>query len=503
MSAVNLAVNVRRALLSLFVLAVLVSSIICVVKLDSLSFHTRDFPYYAQFYSKLFDDGNVKQYSLNPDGYNFLGLIGTEGTNGFNKALHLEPIKYVLAALYALTGSLVAVFVFIAMLVFSPLIYLAAKYKVESREDGLFLLLISLLLVVFPSAVLTVGYDYRPYVFLTPLFALSILSVYLRQSSWESALFLSALFCAREEALLLGAVVILYATSLYDGTSREKRRLVLLSVTWLAWALLSLIYFVWSGYPLKSSFIMANWTSIGFLLFIALLIPVYLNYAKAHPFGLTKERLSLVSYSLVFIPLGFGFASKHKELFIESFQMNILPAISDVFFSPRYYLLLMSVVLVLIVSWNLIGKKTRRHQVLVSLFVLSAASLLLNISNVRGNILDASRLEASEIVFDLRAATDKYSHNVLTDYEAYQAFFDYKHVYVYERLPWYLVEGIERFYPSSESSEALMSLLNGSIDYVVVSKVKVDDIHALFATASVNKPSLWAENDEFVVFKLK
>ena len=79
----------------------------------------------------------------------------------------------------------------------------------------------------------------------------------------------------------------------------------------------------------------------------------------------------------------------------------------------------------------------------------------------------ARRAGPAGSVFELRQSTDRYHTWVLTDPATLQAFYDYEHAYVYDRLPAQIAAGDVQFYPGDHN--ILQELVDTRIDIIVVS----------------------------------
>src|SRR5512144_431039 len=88
------------AIAAIFVAAVVTAGVFANLKRLGLRYDSIDYPFYAQFAAKFFDPQLPKSFSAQPDGYNFLGYHGTEGTYSVNQSLHLEPVKYLYALVF-------------------------------------------------------------------------------------------------------------------------------------------------------------------------------------------------------------------------------------------------------------------------------------------------------------------------------------------------------------------------------------------------------------------
>ena len=113
----------------------------------------------------------------------------------------------------------------------------------------------------------------------------------------------------------------------------------------------------------------------------------------------------------------------------------------------------------------------------------------------------AERRGPETLVFDLRETTDPYGTHVLADYATYQAYYDYEHVYVYNRLPWYLVSDDEaRFHPANLTT--LQRLTREQIEYVAISNESRESIDELLSLVGMT-PVKVVENEQFTVMRLR
>src|SRR5690242_555351 len=104
-----------------FVISLLCWYFTC-LKQTSLDFHTRDYAYYSEFIVKWGKPQAEQKYSINPGGYNILGISTADGCAGFYQWVHFEPFRIFQALIYWLTGSMKMIFLLNAMFVCSPII---------------------------------------------------------------------------------------------------------------------------------------------------------------------------------------------------------------------------------------------------------------------------------------------------------------------------------------------------------------------------------------------
>ena len=71
----------------------------------------------------------------------------------------------------------------------------------------------------------------------------------------------------------------------------------------------------------------------------------------------------------------------------------------------------------------------------------------------------------------------------MCDYGTYQAFFDYEHVYVYNRLPSHMVA--ERTDPRYPENLPVLRELIRQVEYVAIARNSEEDIRALLAETDI------------------
>lgn len=135
-----------RALLILLIAATCLAAILFnQLALQAMEFHSRDYTYYLQFAAKLLHDRLTPHHSLNPEGFNFLGFHGIDGEAGLHQAIHIEPIKYLDALVYALSRTPTALIVRRSLLFFAPALYFLRVFPTSTRANRRFAALFVLL----------------------------------------------------------------------------------------------------------------------------------------------------------------------------------------------------------------------------------------------------------------------------------------------------------------------------------------------------------------------
>jgi hypothetical protein len=424
-------------------------------KLHSLAFHEKDFVYYLEFAAKLFDPSVTPRFSVNPEGYNVFRLMGTDGAVGLHDAIHLEPIKYVNAAVYRAVGHPVGLFVLSAVVIFGSMLYVVQAARSAERDgSGWFWVLWSLAVVGYPSTFFLASYDLRPYMFLGPLFAASYAAIRFERPRWEAAVFFNALFLVREEALVLGGILALWVcVGCLRGTA-DRGRAWLVAGSWLVWVLVYAWYFLfWTDFSWSPRMVRLTRES-PFVAAVALVVGAS---------GVTATFWVCARFRGIWscVPLlAAGFVG--IELLRSWSQMGNSLARS-LLLDPRWTILGYLALVVLIGAPAL-----RRARGVVTAAIVGVSLAVLGGSS-GGLVAEWGRLRAREgeagFVRDLaRRVLDRHTDRVLTDFAAHQAFYDFEHVYVYSRLPTYIKTGSDRRYPMNRPALAqLMREVNAIV----------------------------------------
>ncbi len=473
--------------------------------LESLSFHTKDFPYYLQFGLKWLDPRYTPRMSINPNGINFLGYYGPEATTTIHQAIHFEPFKYIDGMVLMLFRAPIALFVLRSALFFAPILYLAWGWYHNHRTHAGIVMAFILAFCALPAMPFAVTHDLRPFQLLAPFLLLGVIAITLRRPSWEILLWFNALFFVREEALLFGAGLILYALACQIAdplTSKLPVKGMVLSG--LFWGALTAIYFWFMGFPTKG---------LGATRVIV----------EGEPFN----PLSLVPLGLVggwFLGLlAWGWISKQKPVVpLAALTILLLPMawqfygtynttpsnslIHDALFSPRFYLMGALVLFSGVAVGVNFGSK-RLHRLIATIlggFALAGVGITATSAESGWAAYQEamSRRDEVEVVWNVQQGTTPFETNVLTDKWTYQAFYNYESVMMYESLPYYYdPRPIEREYPSN--LPVLVRALNETVDVIVITKESRADIESALATGTVaHQVVLVEQNERFMVYQI-
>ena len=475
----------KRYIILLLGIGVISTCILAHQKMQSLNYHQVDYPYYMEFAAKLFDPQALKHYSQNPDGHTFFFMSGTEGERHFLQGIHFTPIKYVYALIYKIIPTPMALFIFISLVYFFPLFYFMRHTRLVSPSQRGFLLFIGVIYVFYPSVMHVISFDLRPYSLLAPLFMLTILSIFFAQPLWIRCCLLGLFFLTREEAIIFGIVVLLFNffADFARGIS-PLRSTTVLSAIWGIWAGVIVCYYTWLDYPviysaslktynlhpmLERFWHLETWlVTAGVLVIAGFILKICLQrYHGLRPY------LPLISYSLVFLPLGWQFVVMKGRVFqIGGFYIGLRLSSQNFLYTPRFTVYILAVLVFLIIAWErltpLLPGQIKR--VLGILALIFCCWCVLLSSYVYAKALQAHRKDGSETAFvwRIRSQLEPYQSQILCDHETLQVFYDYNHIYVYERLSTYLVKGKTRFHPANRSH--LIALLNERVQYIVISQ---------------------------------
>ena len=498
----------RTTIMLLFAVAVVGATRFNQAKVSALAFHTRDFPFYMQYAAKMLDPSLSDQYALNPSGYNMLGFSGVEGTRGLHQTIHFEPVKMVYALLHTGLPSPLTILAFIAVIYFSPLLYLLHITPLQSVAERRWLLLVALFYVTCPLTLSVLAHDARPFALLPPLFMLAILAVHRRRPFWEIALFCNLLFVVREEGLLLSATVIVYYIMCETRSRARLSASLILIAMWLGWLGIILSYFIWAGYPVSTSFNPltsllrgVNQTIVVGLLGLGGVVAVLFTWLKRY--GRTPlTAWSIMAYCTIFGTLGWQFV-RHQG---DKFRSMSLPdaassMLADFVASPRFALHVVAILLLAILLWDGVPRMRFRR----GLAAGASASIALFVAIHSQSTVDTIRAYSAQRahtapVFDLRHEIDPTQTHLLVDYATYQAFYDHENVYVYNRLPWYLVPSDDRYHPAN--LPVLQTLVSTQVAWIVIAKESTTSIQEVLSLAQVT-PIDVVENEHYTLMKLR
>jgi hypothetical protein len=487
---------------SLYVMMVLLSVEFALARQAALDFHERDFPYYAQFDVRAFDARYDASYSLSPNGHDLFGFVGTEGVRSLHQAIHFEPVKYVMALLFRLTGRIEVVFGFVAAVFFAPMLLFATRLPKRDRLDVAFAALAILAYALYPSALEAATFDLRPFSLLMPLFAMSVLSVLRRRPARETLFFFNALFLVREEALIFGVVVLLVGLALDQTLVRSRAApsarppLGAMIGCFVAWTAVEIAYFAWCGYGNVQPFTVPL-AITGFALSAAGGVVLVARRLRSDPRSAARlVVLPPLTLLLVFAPLGVQ----------QIFDRDLVNHPNLFLFAPMYSLHAGCVLLALVATWTVARSARARTGAVALAGTLVAVSLGALASPWHRAPLPRfaaceTRSADAALVFDVREETTPLTTSILTDQATFQAFYDYENVFVYERLPWGLVAGEDRRWPRNQVR--LTALVAAEIEWIVITRGSHDDLaRVLEGTHLGERAALVAQNDRYEVYRI-
>lgn len=419
------------------------------LKFLALDFHTRDYAFYTEFIIKWSRPVSEQSYSINPGGYNFLGIYADDGCDGFYQWVHFEPIRFVQAFIYRIFRSLSAVFIFNSLVVCSPILAIT-KWLSKTSTKGWEYFLWVLLFVAFPATLLVSGYDNRPSMFLGVGYFWLLYSLLVTKKIWLQFMFFALFFSIREESLILNSFVLLYLFFQWRKKEISIQWFVVFTMAWIFYLVGLLAYFKYWNYTL--------FQGIGQKYSIGVLISCLLGVVGVFGFILFRKRYGLI----LFVPM---------LLFLfQIFSMYSLKMFPDMGFSilndPRLHMVNL-IFLAFILSSLLNGSKLPRVMFFFIPFFL-LGGIFIGKFSLNQKLGDWKiKGDAAKVVFDYQKKVPQ-TIRVVTDYYTHQAFVEHRNLYCLDRLPCYIEGSNKRFYP--ENQQLLKGILTENTTLVLSNK---------------------------------
>jgi hypothetical protein len=493
--------------ISIFGLMVVASSYFLTLKRDALRFHTRDYNYFIEQAARLTDPQMAKHYTLNIEGYNFLGLQGVEGVKSLYHATHAEYFRYTYVVLYGIFHSTQPIFIFYSALFFLPLLYFVFIALREDRDVWKQAFFFTLLYVLFPATLNAVTADLRPRVLFIPTWCLIILAIYYHRPFIEKLICFVLLLSIREEAILLAAIVIvLNFVHMQGKAGRWKQAFIFLILDICALAVF-LAFMAWGEFDRVD--ILYDPRNIlnslqGFYLPLILagvsLFAMLGWYYLKRRTQLNNVLLLLIYLSAILLAsvqlarwLPFWYSQQSRVAEVTPMQIY-LEALTNPLTALPFYMSL----LLLVLLWDF----TRRfgHKALVAtLVVLCTLFAVTTLATFPKQITEwEQNLPSAQLVWDFVHSHDRLETDVLLDYETYQAFYNYDNILVYNRLPLWLALPDNRFYPYNRA--AIVRHIRRRMEYSVISQSSRKNILELAQMAGVPVTEV-ASNERYVILK--
>ena len=493
----------------LYAVLVLVSVYTLVIKRDALRFHTRDYNYFIEQAARLTDPQMRKELTLQIEGYNLFGLQGLEGVKSLYHAIHTEYFRYTYALLYGLFHDTLPIYLFYSLIFFSPILYYALIQPLKASGIWQPALLFAAMYALLPATLPSVTADLRPRMLFAAAWCLAALAVQYRRPFIEKLLFFGLLLSIREEGILLGAILIALNFLRMQGLpGRWKQTLVLLALDLAALAAFA-AFMAWGGYnrvdPLYDPRAMLSrlllWQPA--LSLAGVLLAVAAGFLWLRKRGTRPGRLYLAVYSAALLLAGIP-ALRDTLRWYELLSQERLVTAGEVYLqvvgSAATGLVFYIGILLLAL---LLDRAHGRHRrillgAVAALCVVFAATTLAvtprQVAEWRQNLAPA------RLVWEFKAAHDRYRTDVLLDYDTYQAFYDYDRVIVYNRLPVWDALPERRIYP--ENKQSLARLIRERMEYAVIARSSLPEILQLAQMASVPAVEV-AGNTKYVILKFE
>ena len=494
--------------LIIYILSVIFSVNLLILKRDALQFHRRDYNYFVEQAARLTDPRLTKSFALQIEGYNLLGLQGIEGVKNLYHAIHTEYFRYMYVMLYGIFRDPLPLFVFYSLIFYLPILYLAILPYPDDRQHNVQWLLFSLLYLIFPATLSSVTADLRPRVLIAAVWCVAVLAIHFDRPFLEKLVFFLMLIGIREEAIFLGTVLIGLNYIRMDGRRGRNLQTVIFLVIDIIALLAFLAFMRWGGYtrvdelfnPLSYLQLLLSKYSV-FILISATLLIFLLWYSWKRNQKQFHNVIYLLCYSVAIGLAGFQwlrdtfgwFDIQSPASSVSGYDLLIL-AITDYSTALVFYFL----ILLIAILWDFTHGASRKALIAVySILIVFSTAITLNhylpkLIEWRENVAPA------RLVWDFTAAHDRYDTKVLLDYDTYQAFYNFDKVIVYNRLPVWDALPENRYYPQNKSS--LVEQIQSGMEYAVISRESLEDILDLSGLAGISANEI-AANDRYVVIK--
>ena len=365
----------------------------------------------------------------------------------------------------------------------------------------------TLLYVLFPATLNAVTADLRPRILFIPAWILASLAIYFHRPLIEKLIFFVLLLSIREEAILLGGMIIMLNLILMQGKSGRWRQTFLLLILDISALAIFLAFMAWGEFDRIDILydprnILEGWQRFYLPLILGgVFLLVFLGWFYF------KRRAQLKNVLLFFIyPAAMLLASVQLARWLPSWyqqQSSLAPVTSkeiyfEVLTNPLTALPLYMGLLLLVLLWDYTHGLARKILValLVVFCVVFATTTL--VTSPKQITAWKQNLPYSRLVWDFAQSHDRLQTDVLLDYATYQAFYNYENILVYNRLPMWLALPDKRFYPDNKA--ALVRHIRRRMEYSVVSQSSVKDILELARMAGVTVTEV-ASNERYVVLK--
>ena len=340
-----------------------------------------------------------------------------------------------------------------------------------------------------------------------PAWILVSLAIYFQRPFIEKLIFFVLLLSIREEAILLGLIIIVLNFIQIKGKPGCWKQTFLWLILDISALAIFLAFMAWGEfdrvdilYDPRNILVSLQRFYLPLILGGVCLL-ILLGWFYFNRRELLKNVLLLFIYLAAML-----LASVQLARWLPSWyqqQRSLAPVTSkEIYFEvltnpltalPLYMGLLLSVLL-----WDYtrgLGRKILVAALVVFCVVFAAITLITTPKQIaawKQNLPDA------RLVWDFVHNHDRLKTDVLLDYETYQAFYNYENILVYNRLPLWLASPDKRFYPDNKA--ALVRHIRRRMEFSVVSQSSVKDILELAQMAGVPVTEV-DSNERYVVLK--
>jgi len=391
------------------------------------AFHRRDFGFFAVQYAHLLDVPAYDHVALSPNGNDAFGFHGIDGFPTVHDELHASPVKYLLALLYAGTGSLLAVHAAFAAWSALALGYVVRRARVVGWPPHLALVVLGLLALT-PPFVAGTTFDLRPFIGIGGFVAALAMALVSRAPPRHLLVIATLGLACREDAAPILAIAAAYLA--LDARPREARALYLGVVAYVL--IFHAVYLAWMPFEyLGGVEALGSLGTLGGYPLVHVLARVPALWSPLTTSFTRHRALAVVTLGLPF------FAMAVRQMLDDGFPHHAYLA------SGRWYAAW--AVLVPAVAGTVVARADERGQRPLALLGAGLAAVGLAGSAFQ---LHQWRLQA-ESTRGFWEIADRLPREVplVTDYAHYQAFAEHERVLVWDRFPAYLEPSDARDHP--------------------------------------------------------
>lgn len=497
----------RAGLLAAWLALTLFTGYWMVLKHHALAFHDRDLNYFLEFAARASDPELEDRFSFNIEGFNFIGLQEIEAVNGIYQTIHLEPFRWLYSPLYGLTQSANFLFFFFSAVFYLPLLYLLflrLRLPPDRRPALLTVIVFSLLLFLFPASFHAATEDLRSRMILGSAWVMALAAIWYRRPFPEKLLLLLFLPLLREEGSVLALWLFLLDLAHNADRPAPLWQRITLGLLPVATFIAFLAFMHWGGFdridvghnPLTKFRELIPSLNLRLGLVAGGLVGAAILWFLP-PSPLRKPIRFIALYGSLLAAVLLQLKTPLTRFLATLPADNLRAALKIIEWeqlSLPWALLVAPLLFLPAAFWTLRRRRTA-YLLCGLLFLLSTANTIVYWSEYR------QESRHSQLVWDFTAAHDRLDTPVLVDFNTVQAFYDWKQVLAYNRIPIWMTEDDHslRHYP--QNSAIVAQAIAEGIPWAVIARDSLPEVSELIQLAGRS----WTEaqgNEGYLILEI-